>query len=294
MSDHLRHLTVGLDLKQDYDILQEMDLSGCELTEKASVDVMLVDDRIRFLGWSLIDGEDHMEELERYLVFEDPFGKTYGARVLPQSRKDLVSYFGREECEYAGFEGVFSDQELRIDMIPYRTGVVTVDRSGKRFLCWCRNTDVIRRSKARPIPPTYRTLDQVARHVHHADTSCFVDACNHEECFYKISGFAFKQGNDHYRYAKSLVLIDPTGTSYELAVQLDERVDVAYTFPREHFLYYTGFVCYVFDGMLEAGNEYEVMIRLRNVFDPEDIRDIMTDEKVIGRRAGMTESEERS
>jgi hypothetical protein len=146
MSDHLRHLTVGLDLKQDYDILREMDLSGCELTEKASVDVMLVDDRIRFLGWSLIDGEDHMEELERYLVFEDPFGKTYGARVLPQSRKDLVSHFGREEYEYAGFEGVLSKKELRIDILPYRAGVLTVDRAGKKFLCWSRDTDVIRRT----------------------------------------------------------------------------------------------------------------------------------------------------
>jgi hypothetical protein len=224
-----------------------------------------------------------MEELERYLVFEDPFGKTYGARVLPQSRKDLVSHFGREEYEYAGFEGVLSKKELRIDILPYRAGVLTVDRAGKKFLCWSRDTDVIRRPKARPIPSGYHKLDQVARHVHHADTCCYLDTCSHEEYFYKISGFAFKQGNDHYKFAKSLVLIDPAGTSYELDVQLEERVDVAYTFSKEHFLYYTGFVCYVFDGMLEAGKEYEVMIRLRNVFNPEDIRDIMTDAKVIGK-----------
>jgi len=56
---------------------------------------------------------------------------------------------------------------------------------------------------------------------------------------------------------------------------------VAYTFPREHFLYNTGFCCYVYDGMLEPGMDYQVILRLENRFDPQDVRDIVTGGHII-------------
>ena len=57
-------------------------------------------------------------------------------------------------------------------------------------------------------------------------------------------------------------------------------VDVAYTFVEEHFLYYTGFVCYVYDGMLPAGQSYDVIIQLKNMFDETDLRHIVTEGRI--------------
>ena len=88
-------------------------------------------------------------------------------------------------------------------------------------------------------------------------------------------GFAFVRGYDHYRYATTLILRSGE-IAHEFAVYAEERIDVAYTFIRERFLFNTGFICYVFDNALEAGREYEVILRLQNQFDPGDIRDIPT------------------
>ena len=60
----------------------------------------------------------------------------------------------------------------------------------------------------------------------------------------------------------------------------EERIDVAYSFPQEHFLFYTGYVCYVYDNALRKNTRYQVIIRLKNRFDPTDVRDIVTDRTI--------------
>jgi hypothetical protein len=72
------------------------------------------------------------------------------------------------------------------------------------------------------------------------------------------------------------VLDDERGNAIEFEVQLEQRIEVAFTFPDHHFLYYTGFLCYVFDDVLGKGTKYKVLIRLKNVFDEQDVLDVDT------------------
>lgn len=281
LNENLEGFSQGLSMKHYADELEEMDLFGCELTGIASIDFVNISDRVQIIGWSVVEGEAHVEELERYVVFRDPFGRTYGAGVLPASRPDVAAHFGREEYLYAGFECVLRKTDLRVDILPYQIGVMTVDRTGVRHLIWLRETNVVRNAKPRPYALGSRKSEAFETHDGDVDVQWYLDACERCDGHYLIRGFAYRRGNDHYRYSTSLILRAENGDAYEFDVYRDERVDVAYSFPREHFLFYTGFIGYVYDNMLEPGHEYEVIIRLSNRFDPADIRDIVTDGKVI-------------
>ena len=100
-------------------------------------------------------------------------------------------------------------------------------------------------------------------------------SCQENPGYHHVRGFAFKRGDDHYCYSKSLVLRSEDDVQ-EFAIWPDERLDVAYAFPREHFLYYTGFIGYIYHDALQKGRSYDVIIRLRNRMAPEDILDIPT------------------
>ena len=199
LNENLRHLTVGLDLKQYYDKLVEINLTGCEATGVAAIDAVNISDRVQIIGWSILEGEAHIEELERYVVFRDPNGRTYGARVLPQSRPDVAAHFGQESYKYAGFECVLRKKDLRTDIMPYQVGVLMIDREGKRHISWHKETDVIRNAKPRPIALEYRKFDLLEKYENTADIQWYLDECRYYDCYYKISGFAFKRGNEHYK-----------------------------------------------------------------------------------------------
>lgn len=280
LNENLYNYSIGLNMKRYYDEFMELDLSGCELIGHAVIDFVNVSDRIAILGWSVLEGEDHIEELERYVVFKDPYGRTYGAKTLPCLRQDVAEYFGNGNYKYAGFECILRRTDLRLDTLPYQIGVMTVDRNGKRYLRWCKEVNVIRNPKPRPVALTNHKLSSFKRHEAHSAVQWYVDECQHYDSYYKIRGFAFKRGNENYRYAKSLILSDPCGDAYEFEIQLEERIDVAYSFTKEHFLYNTGFICYVFDRVLQSGHEYDVIIRLKNQFDSTDILDVITGQKV--------------
>lgn len=280
MNPNLHALSNGLDLKIYYDELSEIEIGEYETAGSATIDFVNVTDRVQIIGWSLPDGEKQIDELERYLVFEDPFGKTYISTVLPVQRPDVAAYYGEKIGQYAGFECVLRKTDLRVDILPYSIGILTVDKLGKKYLCWCKESNTIRSSKPRPLALDSKKLDKFEQHESASDIQWYVDECQRYDSYYKICGFAFKRGIEHYKYAKTLVLSDKCGNSYEFEVHLEERIDVAFNFPDEHFLYYTGFVCYVFDSVLEAGHEYDVIIRLTNQFDKDDICDIVTEKKV--------------
>lgn len=281
LNENLATFSRELSLRRYYDEVQRMDLSDCIMTDKAAVDSITVQDRIQILGWSVIPEEPHMEKLERYLVFRDPFGKTYGARVLAAERADVAMHFGREEYRLAGFECVLQKADFRADILPYQMGVLTIDRAGNRHLCWCRQSDVIRNPRPRPcfaLPD--RKLADFCLHADGENVQWYMDECSDHGDYHIIRGFAFKRGNDHYCYGKTLILRGQDGSVREYEMHAEERVDVAYTFDREHFLYYTGYLCYVFHNTLDCGGEYDVIIRLKNRFDAQDIRDIVTGQKV--------------
>ncbi|MBQ3509764.1 MAG: glycosyltransferase [Peptococcaceae bacterium] len=279
MSDYLRGYAVGLNLKADYDRLIPVDLQDCE-QGNGSIDRITAGENIQIIGWSVLEGEDHPEELERYIVFQDPYGRTFAASTLPMARADVAAHFGNSGWLYAGLEAVVRKAELRIDLMQYRTGVLTIGRDGRRYLCWSRTTDLQRNSKPRPIAMPVKQLDSFTLCESAADVQWYLDTCQREDGYYLIRGFAYRRSGTHQDYRKSLILRDSAGNTYELDVQQDERLDVAYTFVEEHFLYYTGFVCYVYDGMLPAGQSYDVIIQLKNMFDETDLRHIVTEGRI--------------
>lgn len=280
LNPNLRRYYYELDLKEGFDKIEEVDISGCGSGGMVSIDSVEVTDKIRFFGWAVLEGEGPVDQLERYLVFKDPYGRTYRADVLPWERRDVANYFGREEYLYAGLECILRKDDLRMDVLPYQLGVMTIDRSGNRYLCWCTEINVVRRPKSLPIALGYETLPSFERQDSYDDVQWYLDECSRFDSYFRIRGYAYKRGRDHYRYQKKLILQDSSGGARSFEVQLEERIDVAYSFPQEHFLYYTGFVAYIFDGMLEKGKEYDVILRLQNQFDAGDIRDIVTGQKI--------------
>lgn len=275
MNKNLAGWSAGLDLKCYYDELTPLDISGCSTGCSASVDIISVTDRVRIVGWAVPEGVQNLQDVERYLIFADPFGKTYGARVQPFSRPDVADHFGRPDFVQAGFECVLRKDDLRVDIMPYRVGVMMADRAGNRYMTWCRETDVVRTPKARPFPLKDRKLDNFLFYAANDSVQWYLDQCDRQDGYHKIQGFAFVRGNHHYQYTTTLILHSKEAT-HEFAVYADERIDVAYTFVKEHFLFNTGFICYVYNNTLEAGCAYDIIIRLRNRFDPADIRDIPT------------------
>lgn len=279
LNENLKGLSVGLSIKHDHDTLEEIDLSGCVPIGTAVIDFVNIGDNVQVIGWSVPDGEAHIEELERYVVFKDPFGQAYGTRALPFSRPDVASHFGQASYMYAGFECTLEKADLRVDIMPYQIGVMTIARNGVKYIVWCRETDVIREPKPRAFALGDKKLENFEKRDG-LDIQWSLDDCDRGDSYYRIRGFAFKRGNDHYQYSKTLILSNQNGDAYEFEVYPEERIDVTFSFVNEHFLFNTGFVCYVFDSVLEKGQEYEVIIRLRNRFEPSDIRDIVTGRKV--------------
>lgn len=280
LSDYLTGYAVGLNPKEDYDILFPIELGNCEpLT--GSIDRIEAGERIRIIGWAVLDGEEHPQELERYVVVQDPYGKTYAAHTLPMARADVAEHFDNSSWQYAGVEALVRKQELRIDLMQYRVGVLLVGRDGRRYLNWYAATDLQRNPKPRPAAMPFKQLNHVISGETPADVQWHLDTCQREEGYYLIRGFAYKKGGCHQEYKKTLILRDETGNAWEMEVQQDERLDVAYSFAGEHFLYYTGFVCYIYDGMLPAGRTYEVNIQLKNQFNATDVCCINTGAEAV-------------
>ncbi|MBQ6850919.1 MAG: glycosyltransferase family 2 protein [Oscillospiraceae bacterium] len=280
LNENMHTLVEILDMKQYFDEFSPIDITGCREGDMASIDNVSVLDKIRIIGWSALNGEKHMEKLDRYLVFEDPYGKTYGAKVLPYPRADVAQALGDECYKYAGFECVLRRCDLRLDIMPYRVGVLTVAGNGKRYINWCTDINVIRNPEPRPLVLDSNKIENFELHNRPEGIRCFIDGCGRYDGYYRIQGFAFKSGNDHHIYKNSVVLVSDNGEAFEFNVHLDERPDVAYSFPEEKFLYYTGFICYVFDNVLEKGHSYDIIIRLKNHFDENDIIDIPTNKKL--------------
>ena len=280
LNENFAQWSVTLDLKIYYDELKEMDLSGCKQLTAASVDSVEITDRVRIVGWAVSPMEEPLEATERYLVAKDPFGKTYGAKVLPASRADVANHFGNPDYLYAGFECVLRKEDLRVDVMPYQLGVMVVSGSGKRYVTWGGETGVVRHPKPRPFVLQDRKLDHFVLHENTGQIQWYLDECKHYGSYHRVRGFAFKRGNEHYQYGKTLILRNQNGEAWEFDMYPEERIDVASAFPHEHFLFYTGYQCYVFDNALPRDDSYDVIIRLKNRFDDADIRDILTDAKI--------------
>lgn len=276
LNPNLHSLTASLDLMYAYDKLELTDVSDAIVDTHGTIDGIIVGDLISITGWSVVHGEEHIEQLARYVVAQDAFGRVFRATAYSVERADVAVHFGNSNFLYAGFECVMKREELRIDLMSYTLGVLTVDRSGGKHLSWCKGSPIIRLPKPRPIDVGTRRLTGVKLQDRASECGWYLDTCEHQNGYYKIGGFAFKHGKTHSMYRTNLLLIGSDGVCVSCTPQKDERVDVAYEFYQEHFLLNTGFQCYVFDGILQPGMQYNLVIRLTNQFQCEDYLDIPT------------------
>lgn len=265
-----------LNLSMRYDCLKQVKFEKFIEKGIGNIDAIIVADYIRIMGWSYMDEAD-FESSERYLLFEDSLGNYYCATMQNVERKDVVEHFHDEKYLYSGFECILDKKKLRMDIMPYRIGILVYDQLGKGFIRWCvQHTNVIRNPRQKMFISSNKGKGMYTPCQYKADTQWYIDYVQRKETHYEIRGFAFCSGKTHFQYQQTLLLVDQNKVAYEFEVQNEERLDVAAAFPEQHFLYYTGFKCYILCDVLECGKKYDIIIRLANQFKQDNIVDIET------------------
>lgn len=283
---NLHTISNVLDMRDCCDTLREANIKGAKKAGIATLDSVQILDNIYITGWSYLPGECNEEKTTRYLVCQDPYKQTFIADTLSVFRQDVADAFGNgENYRYAGFETILEKLQLRLDILPYRFGILTVTDNGKKYISWCgtQNFERQRVGRPRPIISDYVLLMSKIINDENKEVQWNIDENIYSDGVFKIRGYAFKRGNKHYQYSTSIVLVDKMGKAYEFETLVEERVDVATAFPVEHYLFDTGFVSYVFDKVLDIQSEYEVIIRLRNKLNKNDVLDVTTGQKIFVR-----------
>lgn len=270
---NIHRFDASLKLHNAYDKLIPTDVEGAIITANGSVDSVDVTEYIRIIGWSLPEGTG---QTKRYVVAKDPYGRVYSAPVCKMERADVAEHFNDPQYLYSGFECVLRPEDLRMDIMSYTLGTMTVDQNDQKYIHWCTSSPVIRQSKPRGMDLGTKEMGQAKIMDRSSECAWYLDSCVHNKNYHRICGFAFKRGNEHDQYRTTLLLVEEGGQTICCTPQKDERIDVACAFPQEHFLLNTGFVCYVFDSLLKSNGRYRLIIRLTNQFYPEDVLDIPT------------------
>ena len=280
LNENLHCYAPVLDLREHCDLLREEDVSQCKIGGTAVIDSASTGPNIYILGWALPDGKSQPAPQRTSLVFKDPYGQTYVADTIPCMRQDVAEHFENPSYLYSGFECVLDRQDLRTDVLPYRMGVMTRDENGGRQIAWCQEIGVTRFPRPRPVAAEFCPMDGFEPRPGQENIQWWVDECSRNGPLHKIRGYAFRRGGVHYRYRQSLILRDQAGGALAFTVQPEERIDVAYSFVKEHYLFDTGFQCYIYDRDLKPGHSYELFIRLVNRYDPADVVDVATGNRI--------------
>lgn len=282
LNSNLRAYDVNLELVMRFDDLTLDSADAIDEGGDGNVDMITISDCIRIIGWSYLEDAGSIEKPERYLVFIDPFGNGYRATIQPMVRRDVIAHFIDEtKYRYAGFECVLDKDKLRMDIMPYKIGILAYDRSGNRYVKWCEQcTNVIRSPKQQVFMCSNKSIGTYMPCGKEEGVHWYVDHVQNKGIYYEIRGFAFCRGDSHFKYRQTLLLVDQNHKAYEFEVHSEERVDVAAAFPEQHFLYYTGFKCYVLCDALECGMKYDMIIRLTNQFEQKDVIDVATGHKL--------------
>lgn len=231
-------------------------------------------------GWGYL-AEAPAEDTDIHIIFTDPYDRSLRADCIKTERRDVAAAFNNDSLCHCGFESILDTSALRPDIFPYKVGVEIIGSSGKKAVKWTdRTTDMI-------FPKTvskcsdHSYADKLSLIPCSENTVWSIDINSVSNRMQTIQGFAFCEGNDHFRYKKQLILKDTRDRAFIFDTEPVKRLDVAATFPEIHYLFSTGFRCTILRELLEKNNEYEVYIRLYNIADTSDIRDIATGQKVL-------------
>ena len=271
------YLGAEIDLNDNIDEVSVLDDSGSVPESNASIDRVIVDDVIKIFGWSFIPDRSDNAELERYIIFEDIYGYRTKAPAVNVRRDDLVeARQGREDLRMCGFECIVDKDNIKMDKIPYRIGVQTIDPEGVSHIYWeSQLRNVVRGWPYRRKYGDCRSLKEFVYHEHTHDIRYYIDLCEASDDGIEISGWAFCNGDLHYQYNRKLILFDGRKTAYECDLPCQERSDVALSMPEVKFICNTGFDMCIANGVCDLNKEYDIIIRFSNTMNNDDIQDII-------------------
>lgn len=246
-----------------------------------SIDMLKADsNRIVVSGWGYL-AEAPAEDADIYIIFTDPYGRSMRADCIKTERRDVAAAFNNNCLHNCGFESVLDTSTIRPDIFTYRVGVEIISSSGKRAVKWADRTTDIVVAQAVSRCSDHSFLDKISLFPHSENAVWSIDINSVSDKMQIIQGFVFCEGNDHFRYKKQLVLKDDHDRAFVFNLESVNRLDVAVTFPEVHYLFNTGFQCIILRELLEKNSKYEVYIRLYNIMDASDIRDIATGQMVL-------------
>ncbi len=272
-----------IDISDNVDEISIYDESDSVSQENACIDQIVMDDMVRIYGWSFIPDRDDNAELERNLVFEDIYGYKLKAPVVNMKREDLVAaYGGRKDIQMCGFECIIDTNCIRMDIIPYRLGIQTIDKDGVSYIYWeDAYRRVMRNAWFRRKYCSCKKLPDFIYHEHTCNIRYYFDDWGKCDEGLRFNGWAFCNGDMHYQYKMSLILQCDDGDSYECELPLKERSDVAVAIPEVKFLSKTGFDASFSMSSFEKNKKYNVFLRFVNVIQTDDVQDMRVGELVL-------------
>ncbi|SFP38044.1 Glycosyltransferase, GT2 family [Butyrivibrio proteoclasticus] len=284
--NHNLHYYYGaeIDISDNVDEISVFDDYESAPHTNASIDqVIMADDVIRIYGWSFIMGRTDNADLERYLVFEDIYGYKSKSPIVNMKREDLVEAFeGRKDLVMCGFECIIDATCIRMDIIPYRLGIQTIEKDGTSHIYWEENfRRVMRNPWFRRKYCSCKWISDFKYHEHTCDVRYYFDNWGKCDEGLRFNGWAFCNGDMHYQYKMSLILLNDDGSAYECELPLKERSDVAVAIPEVKFLSKTGFDASFSNSSFEKNRKYSVFLRFVNVVLLDDIQDVRVGELIL-------------
>ena len=279
VSKHLFGYTDRLRTNKQFDRLHLIELEDVCYEGNLVIDEVTNTDVVRIVGWSS-NNERNVLCRSRKMLFQDPLGNLYCSDLIDMLRIDVKSAVDEESLtQYAGFEAVLDKSQLRLDLMPYRLGLLCDYTDGKKSVVWWENPLGVQIEDNKKELSCYSEMCwkyavPVSRIQWH------IDGIYDQDLMIEISGFAFIDSERHYFYKTSIVLVNEKQQSCEFDVLPEYRFDVTEAYPEICFLYRAGFRCLVFKELLVPGETYKVVVRMKNQFDDTDIQDLLT-ERVI-------------
>ena len=231
---------------------------------------------IEVRGWSFIPDIDNLS-CSRYLLIEDPYGKKYKAPVCSIRRQDVEENMdNRIETYMCGFECRLDRNVIHNDIVPYKYGLLTVDKDGNNYVYWMDSFTNNQRNALLRVRKRYCKYEDVKDFEFKAcalPVRSSLDILQRDDDGIYIKGWGFINEDEHFRYNKSVMLV-AEDSAREFEINEEERSDVALAIPERKFICKTGYECRISDTLLDPDVTYKAYLRFRNCFDKSDINDV--------------------
>ncbi len=277
INDNVDYLTNVLCLKKAVGHPKIFSLNTSYSVEgNLTIDSLSIGNSVRISGWAYIEGQPYSKKTKRYLLLKDIYGTCMAFEAIPVSRRDVAECFHNDDMEYCGFIGSIDVGSLRMDIMQYDLGVLTISPEGRKIITWGGRTELKGKCDINNKLISFERRVNEKINLKSEQVEWGVDQLEYDEkndC-YKVKGFAFKRNSKNSLYKISLLVLDEKNNGLELAMNREERFDVSIYYPEEHFVLNSGFSCNVYKCLLENATQYNFYLRFKNVCDESDIQDV--------------------